>query len=346
VFAADVGGSKIQAGLADSYGDVVAQATEPTMKHSSEAVVDQITRLFRRVSKRAGVRFNQIWAAGVGIPGVYDPVVDRVSAIPNLSVLGQVHVAAALRVALGVPVAIDNDVNLAAVGERWRGLASDRDHFVTISIGTGIGMGIVINGEIYRGGRGAAGEIDFLPVGTDPFDGGRGRQAMEHRPSSVALLPPPRGTEPATNTARHGPLESASTAPAIRRRLKKQLRRGAATTLGREDGVESIFRAAEEGDPLARELIEEEAKTVALAIVTVAAVLDPQLIVLGGGVGSNPGLVEPVTRYVAGLFPRPLDIRTSALGDAAAFHGAIAAGLRAARQRLLVQMSEGDMSSG
>jgi predicted NBD/HSP70 family sugar kinase len=266
----------------------------------------------------------------VGVPGVYDPDADRVSASPNLPLLSEVQVGAALEQALGMPVVLDNDVNLAAAGERWRGLAADRDHFVSISIGTGIGMGIVINGEIYRGGRGAAGEIDFLPIGVDPFDGWRG----------LPLRTASSRSAPRTGWSGHGPLESASTGPAIIQRLQQRLAEGAATSLTQKDGVAAIFRAAEEGDPMAAALVDEEARTVALGIVTVAAVLDPQLVVLGGGVGSNPGLLEPVRSYVAELFPRRLDIRTSALGDAAAFHGAIAVGLRAARQHLLVQMAE------
>ncbi len=337
VFAADVGGTKVQAGLADSYGEVIVEAVEPTAKDSGRAVIDQIGRLFRTLVDRAGLKPPLVWAAGVGVPGVYDPDSDRVSAIPNLPALAEVSVASALREALGIPIALDNDVNLAAVGERWRGLATDRDHFVTISIGTGIGMGIVINGEIYRGSRGAAGEIDFLPLGADPFDGWQERGALRTDRFH------PIGAPPASDErwGGHGPLEAASTGPAILRRKEQRLAAGDATTsLRAEDDVAGIFRAAEEGDPLARELIDEEARTVALAIVTVAAVLDPQLVVLGGGVGSNPGLLERVRRYVAELFPRPPDIRASALGDAAAFHGAIAVGLRAARQQLLVQVSE------
>ena len=330
VFAADVGGSKVRAGLADSYGEVVADATEPPERASGRAVIDQLARLFRTLVDRADLQPHLVWAAGVGVPGVYDPDADQISASPNLPVLAEVQVGAALEQVLGIPVVLDNDVNLAAVGERWRGLAADRDHFVSISIGTGIGMGIVVNGEVYRGGRGAAGEIDYLPIGADPFDGWRG-----HPLRSASLRGGPR-----TRWSGHGPLESASTGPAIIERLGQRIAEGGGTSLTPKDGVAAIFRAAERGDPMAAGLVDEEARTVALAIVTVAAVLDPQLVVLGGGVGSNPGLLEPVRSYVAELFPRRLDIRTSALGDAAAFHGAIAVGLRAARQHLLVQMAE------
>jgi predicted NBD/HSP70 family sugar kinase len=312
VFAADVGGTKVRAGIADPYGEVIAEATEPTVRDRGAAVVEQVARIFRSLMTRAGLPTGRVWAAGIGIAGIYDPEADRVSSAPNLPPdLPEIPLSGALVEAMGIPVVIENDVNLAAVGERWRGLAADRDHFVSISIGTGVGMGIVLNGELYRGSRGAAGEIDFLPLGEDPFDGQR----------------------------EHGPLESASTGPAILERLRRRVRGDAAPYVPSDDAVAAIFEAAERRDPLALDLVEEEARTVALAIVSVSAVLDPQLVVLGGGVGSNPGLLEPVRRYVAQAFPRPLQIEVSALGDAAAFYGAVAAGLRAAREELLAQMA-------
>jgi predicted NBD/HSP70 family sugar kinase len=210
-----------------------------------------------------------------------------------------------------MPVVIENDVNMAAVGERWKGLAQERDHFVAISIGTGIGMGVVMNGELHRGSRGAAGEIDFLPLGADPFQGHRG----------------------------HGPLEWAGTGPALLDRLEARLADGATSSIERGDDVAAIFRAAEEGDALANELVDLEARLIAMAIAAVSAVVDPDLVVLGGGIGANHVLLEPVRAYVARIFPRPVEIQISALGDGAAFYGALAAGLRVAREELLAQVS-------
>jgi predicted NBD/HSP70 family sugar kinase len=310
VFGADVGGAKIRAGIADPYGEVVVEATEPTAKETAQTLVEQIGRLFGELANRAKLQSGRVWTAGIGIPGVYDPGDDRVSWAPNLPDLSGLAISEALAQTLGIPVVVDNDVNLAAAGERWRGLAQDRDHFVAISIGTGIGMGIVLNGELYRGSRGAAGEIDYLPLGDDPFDGDRG----------------------------HGPLESASAAPAILERLRRKIDAGGTTQASPED-VAGIFEAAERGEPVAVELVEQEARIVAAAIVAVAAVLDPELVILGGGLGSNPALLEPVRRYVAELFPRPLEVQISAMGNAAAFYGALAVALQAAREELLARMA-------
>jgi predicted NBD/HSP70 family sugar kinase len=311
VFAVDVGGTKARAGIANPYGEVVASRVAPTAKDGADAFVEQIVGLFRSLTEEAGLEPRLVWGAGVGIPGVYDSELDRVSSAPNLPVLHGFPVAATLEKALGMPVVIENDVNMAAVGERWKGLAQERDHFVAISIGTGIGMGVVMNGELHRGSRGAAGEIDFLPLGADPFQGHRG----------------------------HGPLEWAGTGPALLDRLEARLADGATSSIERGDDVAAIFRAAEEGDALANELVDLEARLIAMAIAAVSAVVDPDLVVLGGGIGANHVLLEPVRAYVARIFPRPVEIQISALGDGAAFYGALAAGLRVAREELLAQVS-------
>jgi predicted NBD/HSP70 family sugar kinase len=312
VLGVDIGGTKVRVGIADLFGDVLADSAEPTAAEDGEAIVSQVARMGDEVVQRSGVDRRFFRAAGVGIPGVFDPTTDHVSAAPNLPGLTEIPVLHAFVEALGVPISLDNDVNLAAVGERWRGLAQDEDHFVAISIGTGVGMGVVLGGEIYRGSRGAAGEIDYLPLDADPFD-----------PHPV-----------------HGPLESVVTGPALLDRLRRKIESGAETSASPEGGVQGIFQAEAHGDQVAAELVDEEARLIALAIAAVASVLDPRLVVLGGGLGSNPGLLEPVRRYLAKLFPREVDIQTSALGDRAAFYGAIAMGLRAARQRLLAEVTE------
>lgn len=312
VFAADVGGSKVRAGIADPYGDVLVERDVATAIESGRGLVNQLIGLARELIEEANLNPRHVWAAGIGIPGVYDAASDQVTSAPNLPEdMQDLQVAKSLRDGLGIPVEIENDVNLAAVGERWRGLAQERDHFAAISIGTGIGMGIVLNGELYRGSRGAAGEIDFLPVGSDPFEG----------------------------HDEHGPFEWASAGPSIVQRLKDQLARGAATSVDLDRGVEGIFEAAKFNDPVAVKVVDQEARNVAMAIAAVAAVLDPEFVVLGGGVGSNPGLLGPVRQYVVQIFPRPIEIAVSALGPAAAFYGAVAVALLAAREELLAQIT-------
>ena len=241
---------------------------------------------------------------GFGIPET-----DRIDAAFNIPSLNEIPFHASIQAALDLPVAIENDVNLAAVGEAWKGEAKGHDTFVAISIGTGIGMGIIINGEIYRGRSGAAGEIGLLPIGENPFD---------------ATLQP------------QGPFESVAAGPSIRKRLIKHLQEGVASTLTIEADVEQIVEAAKAGDEVARNVLDEEARHIAIGVASVVSVLDPSLVILGGGVGANEALLQPVCKYAEQLIAWMPPLGVSTLKNEAAFYGAIASGLPIAREQILL----------
>ena len=187
----------------------------------------------------------------------------------------------------------DNDVNLAAVGEHWRGVGEGVDDFVFLSVGTGLGAGLVLRGELHRGRHGAAGEVDFAVAG-DAAD-----------PSGVAL------SAFAASLAATGDYPDSPVGPPF--------------------DVRAMFGAARAGDPLALAVVAEEARRIALHIAPIAAVADVELIVLGGGVGANGDLlVAPVRRELAKLLPYPPRLALTSLGDAAVLTGALAVGLRSA----------------
>lgn len=308
VFGVDLGGTKVRGGLTDLYGMVVDEVVEPTQK---DQPLQQIARLFRDLTQRTGGDPPLVRAAAVGIPGVYHAASGTVSAAYNVS-LDDLDIGSWLRQALGVPLIIDNDVNLAAVGERWRGLASGCDNFVTLSVGTGVGMGIVLNGEIYTGSSGAAGEVGFLPIGVDdPFD---------------------------AHFQIRGPFESAASGSGLTGRLR-ELFDERPSSLSPDSTLPRAFAAATDGDDVAVQLVDHEAKLLALAIAAVTAVLDPELVVLGGGIGSNRVLLPAIRRHTGRLLPRQPRIEISGLGEHAAFHGAIAAGLGLVRAELLKEVA-------
>ena len=106
----------------------------------------------------------------MGSPGIIDPKSGAIVIAPNIAGLDSIDVPAALRARLGIDIAIENDVNLAAIGEHWRGNSRKARTFAFIAVGTGIGMGLFADGHLIRGARGAAGEIAYLPLGADPYD--------------------------------------------------------------------------------------------------------------------------------------------------------------------------------
>ena len=183
----------------------------------------------------------------------------------------------ALRARLGVEVAIENDVNLAAVGERWRGNSRKARSFAFIAIGTGIGMGIVADGQLIRGSRGAAGEIAYLPLGGDPFDA-RGQ--------------------------RLGTLETSAASAGIAARY---------VGLGGAAGatVREIFDALDH-DEAARVTLDEVARVIATAILAVHSVLDPEIVVMGGSIGARPELKARIEAHLARCMRQPIPIEPSA----------------------------------
>jgi predicted NBD/HSP70 family sugar kinase len=203
---------------------------------------------------------------------------------------------------LGTKTIFENDVNLAALGEAWRGLGRDVDPFVYLHIGTGVGLGIVLHGEIYRGAGGAAGEVGYLPLwGTDVRD---------------------------PESRRRGALDRAASAGGVMDAAKRAGMTGSLT-------AERVFAAAAAGDRVAGRVVAEEADRIALTIAAVAAVLDPELVILGGGIGANGDqLLEPVRRRLPDLSPFRPRIEASALREEATLYGSVSMALRAAHARL------------
>jgi predicted NBD/HSP70 family sugar kinase len=300
----DVGSHWVRAALADITGTVRARRDERTHR-SSAATVAQISGLAHDLASARGIDWSRVTHATVGLPGVLDPDRTRLALSPNLPGAKQ-GLVEAIRAELGAKVSFDNDVNLAALGERARGIGQGIPSFVFLWVGTGIGLGIIVDGQLYRGAAGAAGEIAYLPVGPgDPHD------------------------------------------PAYRRRgqLEESASAAAAQRLAREHGLrpaspKSVFAAARRGDAAAERVVGLIAGRIALAIAAVVPVLDPALVVLGGGIAGNGGdlLLRPIERELHRISPFRPRLAISTLGDEVVLHGAVATALAAAQESLFSRM--------
>jgi predicted NBD/HSP70 family sugar kinase len=194
---------------------------------------------------------------------------------------------------------VDNEVNMSVRGERWLGHGQDCQTFIALELGTGVGMGIVIGGEVHRGRAGAAGEVGFLPLGGDPFDQlSRQRGAYEQICCSEALM-------------------------------RRYVEAG-----GQARTIADLFRGAENGDGAARQALGDHARLVALGLSAIASVLDPEVVVLGGIIGAQPGLLEPVRHELDRLMLTPPRVETTALGNRATLMGAVATALSHAHEEL------------
>ena len=296
----DVGAHWLRAAAADITGTIVARLDRRAGSRSAGALVGLIGEIAHDVAREAGLRWRQVTHATVGNPGVLDPSRGLLAHAPNLPGWGRQGLVGAIRDQLGTSVSFENDVNLAALGEQSAGAGRGVDNFVFLWIGTGVGMGVVINGGLYRGAGGAAGEIGYMPLGGgDPHDRG---------------------------FRRRGQLEESMAASAVLRHARHL---GLRTTTAK-----SVFTAARRGDGAARAAVDAEAARVALAIAAVSAVIDPELVILGGGIGRNDDLLDPVRRELAALSPFHPRVAVSELGDDAVLHGAVATALAAAQDQL------------
>lgn len=294
VIGVDLGGTKIRAGIATRSGELLADKRTSTSAAGAD-VIEQIHTLILQLCHENNVTLDQIAATGVGGAGVPDATGTTFGLAPNLAALGDIPFSVRLAEVLGHPVTIENDVNVSALGELMAGLGQGRSDFVFISVGTGIGMGIIANGELLRGYRGAAGEIGFLPLGADPLD-------------------------PANHV--RGPLEEVTAGDSVASRFLH--------TTGSKLSTEDIFTRAENGDPHALTAIDEEARWLAAGIASINAVLAPELVVLGGGIGTRPDLLPRITSWLVRFGQPHLTVRVSELGHLAPIIGAATIAIHAA----------------
>jgi predicted NBD/HSP70 family sugar kinase len=193
-------------------------------------------------------------------------------------------------------VTLENDVNLAALGEQRSGVARGVNDFAFLLVGAGLGAAVVLGGTLHRGRNGAAGELDAIREG----------RADDVDPCAAAVS-----------------------------RAAEKLAAGKETVLEPPFEVHEIFAAARAGDGLAGAVVEETARRIALHILPLAATLDLRLVVLGGSVGANEELLEPVRRCLEDWLPFPAPrVELSALGEAAVIEGALAAGVEGALERV------------
>ncbi len=305
VVGGDIGGSNVRVAAADLFGEPICDLTRPTARGGGRAVGLQVLEMVSQVIDEAGAVHGRPLALGISSPGIVDQASGRVTSLAyNVAPEGGFDPVEVIRDRFDLPVLVENNVNLAAVGEKWFGLARGVSTMVFIAIGAGIGMGIIIDDELVRGAHGAAGEIGYLPLVGDPFN-------PRHR--------------------LHGGLEDEIGAAGIVAAFNERR----APNDPELSSVHDVFDLAGSGNTAARSVVEHVASRLGTAIATVCAILDPELVVLGGGIGASPLLLRPVRGAAAVLVPITARIETSLLGDQAALQGAIAIALHAARATLL-----------
>ncbi len=299
VAAVDLGGTKVKVAVANLACQIFGEATEPTDPKGGLDVVHQIARLCRLAMAEHDLDQDRLRLAVVGVPGVPDAATGAVKMAPNIAMLDEIDFSGELSKALGFDVVIENDVNLAVMGEHWGGVAQHVDDLAYVALGTGIGAGIILNGELVRGKHGGAGELGYLPFGADPFEDASLRQGALERVT-------------ATDAMRDYYFELA----------------------GEKIEVPEIFNRLD-GDGHAEKVIDRTARETARALAAICALMDPEQIVFGGSIGRREELFSRIKAQFALITREPVELSISELGGKAALIGAASLGLSHVHATLL-----------
>lgn len=306
LLAVDIGGTKIATALVGADGAIMARRQEPTNQDGPQAALSQISRLLLQTAADGGVDPQKILAVGAGIPAVLDDK-DHVLWAPNLNGWRNVDLRAALRSAIGAPVAIEYDGHAAVLGEYWAGAGRGYRTVANIIVGTGIGGGLILDGRLLRG--------------RDRLAGAAGWFAIDAAAAERAA--------PGT-----GQWEALAAGPGIARRAELALADAPDSILAGARSLDArrVFDAARQGDPPALDVVQETARLIGLGVANVVSLVNPEIVILGGSIGCQGDLLLPVVRETVAAWAQPasatdLPIISSELGADAGLLGAAYAAL-------------------
>ena len=275
VFGIDIGGTTVKCGLFTVKGELLEKWEIPTRTENNGAAIlpDVADTVLKKIQEK-GLAKEEIAGIGIGVPG---PVNEQ-GEVPGAVNLhwGYVNLAGDMEKMTGLRVKAGNDANVAALGEMWKGGGAGCQSIVMVTLGTGVGGGIINNGKIVTGAHGAGGEIGHIHVTDD--------------------------VERNCNCGNHGCLEQVTSATGItylaNRKLKKDDR--PSMLRGGEVNAKTVFDAVKAGDELAKEVAEEFGKYLGTALASVACVADPEVFVIGGGVSKAGQIIlDYIKKYYA-----------------------------------------------
>ncbi|WP_134704677.1 ROK family glucokinase [Ammoniphilus sp. YIM 78166] len=302
----DLGGTSIKMGICSPDGQIICEREQATPQGHYENVLEAFQQMLHQLLAEAELSPKDLAGVGVGVPALLDVEQGNVYEIVNLG-WKNVPLKAELEKRLGLPSYVDNDANTAALGEMWQGAGKCSRHLICITVGTGIGGGLIINGDIYHGALGLAGEIGHMTI----------------RPEGGLLC----------NCGKPGCLETETSATAIayygRKAVDEQQETRLTQTL-KQQGVitaKDVIDAARSGDVVSVKILHHVGYYLGLALAQMSNVLNPEKIVIGGGVSkAGDFFLEPIRenfiKYALNKVSETTDIVPATLGNKAGWLGA------------------------
>lgn len=310
VIGTDIGGTKVKTVICDLIGNIICTSSFKTSQYLQTGLLKQIHKEVNGMIQSYQLEPKKILGMGVGVPGITEPTKGIVVEAPSINWVRYPFITEAKRY-FSFPIYIDNDVNVAALGEQWLGNAKSKDNILFIAVGTGIGSGLIIHNQLYRGSSCAAGEMGYMV--TDKNDMKNEFKPIFHR---------------------YGYLESVAGGKAIGERLTKLIQQEPEHPLFEEASRseltgERAFLLAKAGEKTARLVVDDAIEHLAYGIINAASLLNPEVIILGGGVLKSSDYILPRLREIVYHYlPSAVELNTSQLEDHAEVLGAVSLFLR------------------
>jgi glucokinase len=310
VIGVDIGGTKVKTVITDLGGTIICASSFHTRKHLENGLFKQIQKEVQEMILRNQLDKGLILGMGVGVPGITETKTGVVVGAPSLKWVRYPFLIEAERF-FSFPVYVDNDVNIAVLGEQWLGRAKNKENVLFISVGTGIGSGIIIHNQLYRGSSYASGELGYMV--TDKNDMKNEFKPIFHR---------------------YGYLESVAGGKAIGRKFTQLVQQNKSHPLCKEAAEteltgEQAFLFAKSGDVTALSVVENAIEHLAYGIINAASLLNPEVIILDGGVMKSADFILPrLQKIVYQYLPSSVEIYRSQLGENAGVLGAVSLFLR------------------
>lgn len=323
VLAVDLGGTKLAVAIVSPRGEVLAELQEPTCQDGPELGIEQIVRLARELLDSPAATGLQVETVGVGIPAVLERDSDFVIWGPNLNGWRNVALRPALEKSLGLPAYVEYDGHTAVLAEYWLGAGQDFHSVVDVIVGTGIGGGMILEDQLVRGLNRLAGAAGWFVLVGEP-------NLRDDRAHSIGFW------------------EAIAAGPGLALQAQAELSHHPDSRLAHladPPTAVDIFRAAEEGDEFAAQLLERLAGWLGLGIANIVSLVNPEVVILGGGMGSRcapllPSIQEVMQRWAQPISARAVQLRISSLGSRAGVLGAACAAWLRKRDRLRMQGGE------
>jgi len=306
--AVDLGGTNLTCGLVDRQGRVLERLHRPSLAdRSADEIAANLGDALGQVLAVSGVDAASPIGIGIGAPGIVYPDLGVIHRAGNFPAIQDLPLARIVGERLGLPVRLHHDVDMAVLAERRLGAGRGKRHIACITVGTGIGMGLILNGRLYSGSHAGAGNLGHLVLEAD--------------------------ADPAAWGTR-GYLEDRASGPAVRAAAMEAVRDGSPTSLRDRCGgdperldARMVFEAAREGDPSSTRIVARVAHLLGVAIANLVNLLEPEVVIVGGGVAqAGDALFRPLTEtaraYVCPFLRDSLHIVPAQLGEEAGLIGA------------------------